>query len=899
MATAVLPTLQYVTDRKLGKIAKQREGFEKRKSEIVSAAKARDSPEEQLRALLDGCENSYVGPVTKFISPTNLRIFLDQARCDASLSSTTIERWVSEFEQELNVQSTKYEYAALFGKLVTEAIDASDTYKTRLGASKSEGAETASHSSADDSSSASFMEVGREEMHEQRKEWERYSFSQHLTDEEAIEKYLKELFESTAKAKKLVKTPIQNLQEAFRQFDEKVKFRFSVPVLNDTIKGVLKSGLFTGAKRAALIDLKGRTTALSEIADVLNTELDSLGSWHWTTSPIPVTMRKQLNGKYRIFMDEEIYEALFLHHVGAQWAVYMKQTFTGFFHSGAWLQAPHQRMSKKDRARRAYFLGSPSRTPDLVARNIRRNMYREGFFVTQLPSSVSEGSREYEQSDDDDRDEPGKPLLEIKQSLLHLATTEMMMNTKLYGQFTILQSDFKWFGPSLPHSTIFAVLKYFGVTGKWITFFREFLQARLVFVQDGANAESHTRVRGVPMSHVLADALSEAVLFCLDFAVNKRTGGSILYRFHDDLWFWGQQTACTRAWSAMKEFAEVMGLELNDEKTGAATISEPGTRDTDKDHGSPQTELPEGTIRWGFLLLDANLGRWVIDQAQVDEHIKELKRQLDSFDSILGWVHAWNSYVANFFTANFGQPANCMGRQHVQMVIETFQKIQRNLFASMNPATTNAPDFLRKRIKHRFGLTGVPDGFFYLPVELGGLGLRNPFIPLLAIKASSFRSSGERIDRAFEEDENDYDQAKTMFENGQHGPLPNDARSPFVAIDEAFMSREEFTRFREQTSLRLGEAYVNLLESPPQLSVEESPAVAHAYETSVLEIDETLNRKDFTRSWSALSPYWKWMTNMLAQDMIAKFGGFRITFKSLLPVGIVTVLQNEKVSWKG
>jgi len=42
------------------------------------------------------------------------------------------------------------------------------------------------------------------------------------------------------------------------------------------------------------------------------------------------------------------------------------------------------------------------------------------------------------------------------------------------------------------------------------------------------------------MSHVLSDTLGEAVLFCLDFAVNQRTKGRNIYRFHDDLWFWGK-----------------------------------------------------------------------------------------------------------------------------------------------------------------------------------------------------------------------------------------------------------------------------------------------------------------------------------------------------------------------
>ena len=104
--------------------------------------------------------------------------------------------------------------------------------------------------------------------------------------------------------------------------------------------------------------------------------------------------------------------------------------------------------------------------------------------------------------------------------MLRLATTEMHINTKIYGEFTILQSDFKWFGPSLPHSTVFTVLNFFGVQDKWLSFFKKFPTSPLVFTQDGPGAEPQTRKSGIPMSHVLSDALGEAVLFCLDFVAN-------------------------------------------------------------------------------------------------------------------------------------------------------------------------------------------------------------------------------------------------------------------------------------------------------------------------------------------------------------------------------------------
>ncbi|KAK3059283.1 hypothetical protein LTS18_011225, partial [Coniosporium uncinatum] len=531
--------------------------------------------------------------------------------------------------------------------------------------------------SSDPGSTTSFEQIGREEMHEQRRIWESYVFTELETDQEAIKQYLDGLFANTHKSKKLKKKPLQQLRDEMKGFDDMSPRRFDVDTLETCIKGVLKADVFTGSKREALLDLYDRKTVLLEMSDVLNMDLNSLDSWKWDPSPVPVGMRKQINGKYRVYMDEELHQALLLQFIGSKWAVLMKTAFTKFFHSGAWMVSSYRTLGKKDRQRREYFLGSATDTArNASIRNKRRSSYQDNYFMTQLPSSLNEGSREYNTDDtSSDGDWKTKRPMEIKQSMLRLATTEMMINTKLYGQFTIIQSDFKWFGPSLPHSTIFAVLKFFGVQAKWLKLFKSFLEVPCVFKQDGVGAQGQTRKRGIPMSHILSDALGEAVLFCLDFAVNQRTKGANLYRFHDDLWFWGQESVCVEAWKTLTEFAKVMGLELNEEKTGAAQVF-----DEPKQSKALPSTLPKGDVRWGFLRLDTKAGRWLIDEDQVDEHVEELRRQLSACRSVFAWVQAFNSYSAQFFSNNFGKPANCFGREHVQMVIETHHRIQRSLF---------------------------------------------------------------------------------------------------------------------------------------------------------------------------------------------------------------------------
>ena len=60
--------------------------------------------------------------------------------------------------------------------------------------------------------------------------------------------------------------------------------------------------------------------------DVLNMKMADIKNWQWDAGEegLPVEPRRQLNGKYRIMMDEDILDAIFLHYVGMTWNVGMK-----------------------------------------------------------------------------------------------------------------------------------------------------------------------------------------------------------------------------------------------------------------------------------------------------------------------------------------------------------------------------------------------------------------------------------------------------------------------------------------------------------------------------------------------------------------------------------------------
>lgn len=168
-----------------------------------------------------------------------------------------------------------------------------------------------------------------------------------------------------------------------------------------------------------------------------------------------------------------------------------------------------------------------------------------------------------EESESDNEETSEKNPMEAKQGLLHILATEIMINTYLNGEIACFRTTFESWNPLLPHDTILAILEFFGVSTKWRTFFKSFLEAPLRFADDHQSSEPRLRRRGTPGSHALSDVFGEAVLFCLDFSVNQNTNGALLHRLYDDLWFWHKDyEVCATAWASVQEFAGITGAQV-------------------------------------------------------------------------------------------------------------------------------------------------------------------------------------------------------------------------------------------------------------------------------------------------------------------------------------------------
>lgn len=483
---------------------------------------------------------------------------------------------------------------------------------------------------------------------------------------------------------------------------------------------------------------------------------------------------------------------------------------------------------------------------------------------------------------------------EIKQQLLRLLASEVHLHTFLNGECAVVQSDFQWFGAALPHSTIYAVLEFAGVDQEWIAFIRRFLEAPLDMSPVLGNKISAGRIRkrGTPMAHALEKFIGELVLFFMDLAVNQQ-GGTLLYRFHDDLWLVGEPAKCANAWQTMEKFAKVMGLDFNESKTGSVLLTKEA--DFSYEDSEVAAKLPIGPVNIGFLTLHPTTGSWVINQKDVDAHVKQLSKQLAHSSSILSWVQTWNSCIGRFFSHTFGEPANCFGREHVDAILNTYKRMQEAIFPDSNVST-----YLKDMITERFGITDVPDAFIFLPESLGGLGVRNPFISPLLVRENVTDPKAAMI-RYLSDERETYENLKRAFElhsiqarktrlrtiyRDEDGNI-NDPNAPTSLAE--FMTFEDFTAARESTSPELTLTYNDLMRKPSQKRTATST-----------QVDRTIS---FLVEQAGTIPVgmeaeMRWLLQMYEGELLAKCGGMSLVEKNLLPLGVLTILRKKRVAWQ-
>jgi hypothetical protein len=199
-------------------------------------------------------------------------------------------------------------------------------------------------------------------------------------------------------------------------------------------------------------------------------------------------------------------------------------------------------------------------------------------------------------------------------------------------------------------------------------------------------------------------------------------------------------------------------------------------------------------------------------------------------------------------------------------------------------------------IQDRFGVSDLPEAFVYLPEQLGGLGLRNPFVGLFLVRNNITETPEEIIDEYLKSERAQYLEAKKDFEQSSESALRRrlhhrypDAESLKKApISEAdlttFFSLDEYCRFRERQIPAFFAAFEKLVCVP---------------ETQEIKLSKEVERslREFLAGSGRLDAEKKWFLQLYAGELLEDFGGLSLVDKQFLPVGVLTMMRGKKVSW--
>ncbi len=195
-------TLQFITNVKLQELEKRRTNFAGHASEVLHAASEEGDPIEKLSILVKGMED-WPGKWSSNLSRTDITRWLSQAQSDPGFPPTIVQNWIQQAQAEFEHERTRYEYAHLFGNLLTDWLKSSPTSR----------AQTDSPTGSD-----GFEKVGRKETLEQKEKLESIIFESKPIDVPALEKYLNDLFapEKATEALTALKYRVRRFAESLR-----------------------------------------------------------------------------------------------------------------------------------------------------------------------------------------------------------------------------------------------------------------------------------------------------------------------------------------------------------------------------------------------------------------------------------------------------------------------------------------------------------------------------------------------------------------------------------------------------------------------------------------------------------------------------------------------------------
>lgn len=214
----------------------------------------------------------------------------------------------------------------------------------------------------------------------------------------------------------------------------------------------------------------------------------------------------------------------------------------------------------------------------------------------------------------------------------------------------------------------------------------------------------------------------------------------------------------------------------------------------------------------------------------------------------------------------------------------------------LSPELTETGCPVKRRIQDRFGVSDLPDAFVYLPEQLGGLGLRNPFVSLFLVRNKITETPQDVINEYLKDERDRYMTAKGIFEMAGESDLrrrlrhiyPDPEAAGTRAISEqdihVFFSLEEYSRFRERQNSSFSSMLQRLVDVPET-------------EEIVLSKEVQGGLREFLADSVRLDSEKKWFLQLYVEELLEHFGGLNLVDKQFLPVGVLAMMRGRKVSW--
>ena len=92
--------------------------------------------------------------------------------------------------------------------------------------------------------------------------------------------------------------------------------------------------------------------------------------------------------RYRIMVEEDIIQAIFLHYIGLMWSVKLREILHPAFRGTTW-KPSHATTAEQDQTRK-YYTGQEGETW-LNSESLRRRTFMDNFLLAPLPNSLEDG----------------------------------------------------------------------------------------------------------------------------------------------------------------------------------------------------------------------------------------------------------------------------------------------------------------------------------------------------------------------------------------------------------------------------------------------------------------------------------------------------------------------------